>query len=97
MQLQFVGKNIEVTPALKSHATDKFNTLEKRFSPISHVNIVFYVENESQVVEATLHYNGLEIHATAKDNDMYRSIDLLVAKLLGQMTRHKEKVIDSHR
>jgi putative sigma-54 modulation protein len=97
MHLQFVGKNIEVTPAIKSVTEEKFKLLEKRFSNMTNVTIVFHVEHNIQIVEATLHCDGTEIHATAKDNDMYKAIDILIAKLLGQMTRHREKIIDSHR
>ncbi len=96
MQLQFVGKNIDVTPALKSLVTEKFKTLEQRFTHITKVNVVFYVEHNSQIAEATLHLDGTEIHATAEDKDMYKAVDTLVAKLLGQMTKHKEKIIASH-
>ncbi|VVC76125.1 Ribosome hibernation promoting factor [Aquicella siphonis] len=97
MQLQFVGKNIDVTPALKSFTTEKMKSLEKRFTNITSVNVVFHVEHNSHVAEATVHMDGTEIHAHAQDDDMYKAINLVVDKLLGQMTKHKEKIIDSHR
>lgn len=97
MQLHFVGKNIDVTPALKSFTTDKFKPLEKRYSHITNVNVVFHVEHHSQIAEATVHFNGTEIHASATSEDMYKSIEALADKLLGQITKHKEKLIDSHR
>lgn len=97
MQIQFVGKNLEVTPALKDYTIEKFGSLEKRFNNISKVNIVFHVEHDSQIVEATVHHDGAEVHARAEDADMYKSILLVIDKLLGQMTKHKEKIIDSHR
>lgn len=97
MELHFVGKNITVTPALKSFATEKLQSLEKRFDHITTVNIVFHVEHDAQIAEATAHIDGTEIHARAEDTDMYKAITLMVDKLLGQMTKHKEKIIDSHR
>lgn len=97
MQLNFTGKNIEVTPALKSFTAEKFNILEKRYPTIHYINIVFYVEHMTQTVEATLHFNGLEIHATAKDNDMYKAIELLADKLQIQLNKHKQKNIEGHR
>lgn len=97
MQVQFIGKNIEVTDALKSFTTDKMKSLEKRFAHISIVNIVFNVEHKSHIVEANIHIDSAEIHAHAEAHDMYAAIDTLMDKLLGQLTKHKEKVIDSHR
>lgn len=97
MELNFVGKNIEVTTALKNLTADKLQTLKKRFEHISKINIVFQVERSDQIAEGTVFLNGTEIHASATDIDLYKAIDLLVDKLLSQLTKHKEKLIDSHR
>ena len=97
MQLHFAGRNIDITPALKTFATEKLLPLEKRFNHITNVFVTFHLENITHIAEATVHMNGTEIHATAKDEDMYKAIDALVEKLLGQITKHKEKIIDSHR
>lgn len=97
MQLHFVGKNIDLTEAMKNHATEKLQPLQKRFDHITHVNVVFTVEHKDHIAEATVHYNGTEMHAKAESDDMYQAIDKLCDKLLGQLTKHKDKIIDSHR
>lgn len=97
MQLHFVGKNFDLTEALKNHATEKFQPIQKRFSHITNVNVVLSVEHKDFIAEATLHYDGTEMHATAQSDDMYQAIDKLCDKLLGQLTKHKDKIIDSHR
>lgn len=97
MQLNFVGRNIEVTPALKDHASEKFHAIAKRFDHITNVNFSFHVEHITHTAEANVHVNGNEIHATAESDDMYKAIDALIEKLLGQLTKMKEKIIDSHR
>lgn len=97
MQLNFVGRNIEITPALKTFTTEKFQLLEKRDNQITQINVVFHVENITQTAEATLHVHGTEIHATAKDEDMYKAIEMLVDKLSTQITKVKDKLIESHR
>jgi putative sigma-54 modulation protein len=97
MQLSFTGKNIEITPALKTITEKKLSTLEKHFSHISKINIVLHIENVTQIAEATAIVNGTDIHARAESDDMYHAIDMMVDKLLTQVTKHKEKIIDSHR
>ena len=97
MQLHFVGKNIDVTPALKDYTAEKIKPLEKRYNHISNVNIVFHIENLTHIAEGTVHISGTEIHATAESDDMYASIDAMAEKLLGQITKHKEKIIEQHR
>lgn len=94
MQYHFVGKNIEVTNALKEFTTKKFQSIEKHYDKISDIHVVFHVEHSAQTAEATLHLNGAEIHAAAKANDMYEAIDGLVNKLLSQIVKRKEKIIE---
>lgn len=96
MQLNFVGKNIEVTDALKEFTTKKFKSLEKRYNHITNIHVVFRVEHKTQTAEAVLRLNGTEIHATSNGDDMYTAIEGLVKKLLGQITKHKEKMIPQH-
>ncbi|EKD54483.1 MAG: hypothetical protein ACD_60C00079G0036 [uncultured bacterium] len=95
MQLSFTGRNnLMVTPALKTYAEDKLQRLERRYTHIKTVHVVFHIENVTHSVEATLHINGSELHATAKASDMYAAIDELVDKLTTQLTKHKEKLSD---
>lgn len=91
MELQFIGRNIEITPALKEFTTEKFEKIKHRDSHISHVEVTFQVENVTHIAEANLHLYGSHIHATAEAKDMYSAIDALIDKLLGQITKYKEK------
>lgn len=97
MQLNLTGKNFKITPAIKTHTDEKFAALLQRFNQVNHLHVVLHIENIDHIAEATLHFHGNEIHATATANDMYLAIDGLVEKLNGQMQKMKEKVIDSHR
>lgn len=95
MLLDFTGRHLEVTPALKQAAKEKLQPLERHFSriKIDRVHIVFYIENLNQCVDATLHVTGKEIVASAQSEDMYHSLDLLVEKLEKQLMKHKDKLI----
>jgi len=97
MQLDITGRNFEVTPALKTHAAEKMNHIQKHFADVVKVNMVLQVENNRHIAEASTHYTGAEIHAKAESNDMYRAIDEVTTKLETQLHKHKEKIIDSHR
>jgi putative sigma-54 modulation protein len=97
MQITVTGQNIKVTPALKSHAEEKLQHLEKRFSEITNIHLVLRIEHIDHIAEATLHYHGSEMHASAQDKDMYAAIDMLIDKLNGQINKQKEKEIDAVR
>lgn len=97
MQVHVAGTNIDVTPTLKDFTAEKLKSLEKKFSHISIANVVLHIENITQVAEITIHINGNELHASAKTEDMYKSIEEMMEKLTGQLNKYKEKLIDSHR
>jgi putative sigma-54 modulation protein len=94
MQLHFTGRNIDVTPALKTFAQEKFQRLQHRHENINSVNVILLVEKLDHIAEATLHIDGTDIHAKAESKDMYTAIDLLIDKLLAQVTKIKEKHTD---
>lgn len=97
MQLNFTGKNIELTDALKDAATKKFQHIAEHLPKIEHAHITFKVEREEQIAEITLHALGADFHAHAREDDMYKAIDLLVDKVKAQLKKHKEKLGDNHR
>lgn len=97
MQLNFVGQNMTVSPALKTFTADKFKALQKRFTPITQINVHFKIEHLTHMAEATLHFEGAEIHAHAQGKDMYSAINSLVDKLTSQMAKHKEKRANEQR
>lgn len=94
MQLHFTGRNIEVTPALKTHTQEKLQRLQHRYENISSVNVIFHVEKLDHIAEASMHIDGTDIHAKAESKDMYSAIDLLADKLVAQVTKIKEKHTD---
>ena len=97
MQLNLTGKSFEITPAIKTLVEDKLEHLDSHFANITNVHVVLHIEHLDHIAEATLHFHGNELHATAKTSDMYTSIDQLFEKLSTQVNKHKEKVIDAHR
>jgi putative sigma-54 modulation protein len=92
MEIHFTARNFDTTPALKSFTNEKMQKLEQRDNHIKNVNVIFQIEHSEHIAEANLHFLGADINATAKAKDMYTAIDLLVDKLLGQITKHKEKI-----
>lgn len=84
------GKNIEVTPALRTHAEKKVRKLH-RFLPRREflATIVLGTERERQSAEVTLQGGGLLIRGEARTDDMYASIDAAAGKVEQQIRRFK--------
>lgn len=94
MQINITGHNMEVTPALRTYTTEKFDRLKRRGDHITSINIIFDVEKLQQIAKATVHLAGTEIHARSESEDLYSAIDTLIDKLILQVTKHKEKQKD---
>lgn len=91
MQLNFTGRNIELTDALKTFTQEKLQRVERRDHSISKIDVVFHIENLTHTVEATAHLPGTELHAKAEAADMYAAVDALIDKLNSLIIKHKEK------
>lgn len=96
MQIQFIGHNVEVTPALKDYTANKFERLERHTSKITSIHVTFTVDKLQQIAEATIHVPKAEIHASAKSENMYNAIVDLVEKLIRQLDKHIDELQDHH-
>ncbi len=70
------GKNIDVTPGLKSCIEQKLGKLERYFTPETEIIVTLSVEKERQKIEVTIPVKGHIIRSEQSSNDMYVSIDL---------------------
>ncbi len=94
MQLSVTFRHMEASDALKEHARDKLEKIKKYFPDPIMAHVVFSMERGYQHnadVNIQLH-NGLVIKGTESTEDMYSSIDLVIAKIERQVRRYKEKI-----
>lgn len=89
------GKNIEVTPALKTAVQDKIGKLERYFEPDTEIQVTLAVEKDRQRIEVTIPVKGTIIRAEQESSDMYVSIDLVEEVIERQLKKYKNKLIDS--
>lgn len=94
MEINYTGHHLIVTPALKNMVAEKLQKLERHCEKINTVKILFRIENLDQIVEATAFGANTEIHADAKTENMYTSIDKVVDRLDKQLMKKKEKRLD---
>lgn len=92
MKFVIVGKNIEVTPGLKSAVEDKIGKLEKYFNPDTEVHVTLSVEKERQKIEVTIPVKGSIIRSEQVSSDMYVSIDLVEEIIERQLKKYKSKL-----
>ncbi len=97
MQINITGHHIEVTEALRNYIENKCQRLERHFDQLTNIHVVLNVEKMRQKAEATLYLSGVDIFASAENEDMYAAIDDLADKLDRQIKKHREKLTDHHR
>ncbi len=91
MNLQLTGHHVEITPAIREYVLSKLERINRHFEQVIDVNVILSVQKLDQMIEATVHLSGKDIHVACHDADMYAAIDGLVDKLDRQIIRHKEK------
>lgn len=94
MKYIIIGKNIEVTPGLKTAVEDKIGKLEKYFTEETEAHITLSVEKDRQKIEVTIPVKGNIIRSEQVSNDMYVSIDLVEEIIERQLKKYKNKLVD---
>lgn len=96
MKFIIVGRNVEVTPGLKSAVEEKIGKLERYFNPDTEVHVTLSVEKDRQKIEVTIPVKGNIIRSEQVSNDMYVSIDLVEEIIERQLKKYKKKIVDKH-
>ena len=94
MQLSVTFRHMDATDALKAYAQEKVERIRKYFPDPIKAHVVLGCDrgyNHVADVMITLH-NGIVIKGEETTEDMYSSIDLVMAKIERQCRRYKEKI-----
>lgn len=97
MQVNITGHHVEVSDALRKHATSKFSKLKRHFDNVTSVNVILTIEKQKKRAEATVNASGADLFAQHETEDMYASVDGLIDKLDRQIIKHKEKISDHNK
>lgn len=92
MRITVIGKNINVTPALKEIVEKKISKLDRYFEPGISVRATLTVQKNRQIFEVTIPFNGVILRCEESTEDMYKSIDLVEAKLERQIRKQRTKL-----
>lgn len=92
MNLNFAGKNVEVTQALKDVTEKKLGKLEKYFQKDIVGNVTFSTEKNRKIIEVTINLPGTILRAEESSDDMYASIDRTVDILERQIRKYKTRL-----
>lgn len=93
LSIHVTGRHVTVTEALKDYAQKKFENIGIDFPRILNAHVILDVEKHRQTAEVVLHCgNHIVIEAKAESEDLYASIDEVVAKAMRQLRKVKTKI-----
>ena len=99
MNIEFTGRHIDVTPAIKSHIEDHFNKIDHLFDgKPAKAHVIIEVERGLCRSEIVINWRNDVLTANSSVADMYLSLTQTIDKIEKQARRLKDKVIDkAHR
>lgn len=92
MKVTISFKHLEHTPSLDERIHEKSEKLSKYFEGKSHIKWNCSVKEGSHYAEIDLSGPNFNYHATASSDNLYKSFDLVVAKIEKQLQKKKDKV-----
>jgi putative sigma-54 modulation protein len=93
MNLHLTGHHLDITPAIRDYANEKFGKIKRHFdNVVIDVNVILSVEKLKQKAEATMHVSGKNLFVECEDENLYTAIDMLIDKLDRQVRKHKDKL-----
>ena len=92
MKVKVIGKNIEVTEALKNIIEKKISRLDRYFNPEVEAQTTLSVQKNRHTIEVTIPFNGVILRSEERNEDMYISIDIVIDKLERQIRKQKTKL-----
>lgn len=99
MKIQIVGKNVDITEAMRNVFEDKLKRMEKYFVLNEDVNckVLVSTHKASQKIEITIFTKMMDFRVEVRDDDAYAGMDLAIDKLEGQMRKLKTRLNRRHK
>ena len=97
MELQITGKNMELSPPVRSYIERKLGKLSRHLPNIIESNVEISEEQTRSpqqhfVVQVTLNSNGTLLRGEERGEDLFTAIDKLVGIMGRQIERYKGKL-----
>lgn len=94
MKTRIIGKNVEITEAMREKIEDKLNRLSKyaMIDDDAQARVVCRVYPVGQKIEVTIPTKYAVLRAEVKSEDIYSAIDKAIDKLEDQMRRQKTRL-----
>jgi putative sigma-54 modulation protein len=98
MNISITGRQIDITPPIKSYTEAKLKKLNRFMNGITDIHVTLSLEKYRQIAEVNVHSRGnTYLTAVEESNDLYVSIDQAIDKIKSQAKKLQEKRIGKKR
>lgn len=97
MRVEYTGRQIEITPAIREFTEDHLRKIRKILGEMIEVHAILTVEKYRHTAEINLKSRTFKINGVEETHDMYTSIDAVLEKIERQALKHKGKKIAKKR
>ena len=91
MKVNFTGRHVEVSAALKAQAQERLSKMASFLDDLIDVHVILSVEKHRHQAEVTLKTRASAFVASAESTDMYKSLAEAMDKLEAQAHKHAAK------
>lgn len=92
--MQITGRHLVVTPAIKRHVESRLARLNRYEVRIAHIAVILGVNKLQHTAEVVCVLQGKRMQAKVSTQEMYASIDQVIARLEAQIRKRKERLVD---
>jgi putative sigma-54 modulation protein len=97
MKVEYTGRQIEVTPAIRKFTENHLNKIRKLLGEMIEVHVILTVEKYRHIAEINLKSRSFIFNGAEETPDMYASINSVLEKIERQAIKHKGKKIAKKR
>lgn len=90
--ISIVGRNIQVTEAMKNYAWEKLAKVERLHAHIMDLHMTLDIQKLEHVCTIVTKFDHFKVKVQASSNDMYASIDKAIDRLQMKLRRWKERI-----
>ena len=96
MQIEFTGRHMEVTPAIRAHVEEHFRKIDQIFdgSSTANAHVIIDVVKNRHRGEVIVHWRGHTMTANDTNDDMYQALTRAIDKIEKQAVKLKKKIVE---
>jgi len=94
MHITVTFRHLDASDALRKHAEEKSERLQKYLIEPIEIHWVLSVEKIRHIADVTIVAGGVSLKAQEETHDMYPAIDMAASKIEKQVRKHKERLKD---